>query len=259
VTRLICNSRASAELFLACAPDKVRVVHNFVDLERFDRSAIEPTLRRDFGIPADATVIGYVGRLVPKKGIPVLLEAFRRLSARFPAAHLALVGGNDTGFHRDLMAEYRRTARDYGVGDRTHFTGFLDDIRPALADFDTLVLPSVEPESFGRVLIEAMALGIPPVVSQVGGAVEVVEDGVNGFWATPGDAAHLAEKLGLLLADPQVRVRLGRQGLADARGRFSSSGLGQRISAILLEAAGEGRVDRDRAQPAAAKAVEDQR
>ena len=92
VTRLICNSRASAELFLACAPEKVRIVHNFVDLERFDRAQVVPTLRREFGIPADATVVGYVGRLVPKKGLPVLFEAFRSLAGRFPEAHLALVG-----------------------------------------------------------------------------------------------------------------------------------------------------------------------
>lgn len=256
VTRLICNSRASAELFLACAPRKVRVVHNFVDLERFDRAAIVPTLRRDHGIPADATVVGYIGRLVPKKGIPVLLEAFRSLAPRFPGAHLALVGGNDAGFHRDLGAEYRRLAQDFGIGGRTHFTGFLEDIRPAIADFDVLVLPSVEPESFGRVLIEAMALGIPPVVSKIGGAVEVVDDGRNGFWATPGDAAHLAQKLEALLGDPGLRRSLGRQGLADARERFSSRELGRRISEILLDAAG---VEGDRAQPPSPQPLEDQR
>ncbi len=259
VTRLICNSRASAELFLECAPEKVRIVHNFVDLERFDRAAVTPTLRRDFGIPAQATVVGYIGRLVPKKGLPVLFEAFRAVAGRFPAAHLALVGGNDTGFHRDLMAEYRQLAQDSGLGGRTHFTGFLEDIRPALADFDVLALPSVEPESFGRVLIEAMALGIPPVVSRIGGAVEVVDDGRNGFWATPGDAAHLAEKLALLLGDAELRRRLGAQGLADVRERFSSRVLARRISETLLEAAGEGGVQGDRPQAAARQALEDQR
>jgi glycosyltransferase involved in cell wall biosynthesis len=259
VTRLICNSRASAGLFLECAPQKVRIVHNFVDLERFDRAAIVPTLRRDFGIPADATVIGYIGRLVPKKGIPVLLEAFRTLHARFPAAHLVLLGGNDTGFHRDLAAEYRERSRALGVADRTHFTGFLEDIRPVLADFDLLALPSVEPESFGRVLIEAMALGIPPVISALGGAVEVVADGRTGLWSTPGDAASLAAQLGRLVEDRQLRRRLGRQGLEEVRARFSSRALGRQISEILLEAAGRLPLEAHRPQPAAAQPREDQR
>jgi glycosyltransferase involved in cell wall biosynthesis len=259
VTRLICNSGASAELFLACAPQKVRIVHNFVDLERFDRAAIAPALRRDFAIPAGATVVGYVGRLVPKKGIPVLLEAFAAVAGRFPQAHLVLVGGNDTGFHRDLMAEYRQLAAAAGLGGRVHFTGFLDDIRPALADFDVLVLPSVEPESFGRVLIEAMALGIPPVVSRIGGAIEVVEDGRTGLWATPGDAAHLAGQLGRLLADPALRRELGDRGFEQVRERFASRVLGQRISEILLEAAAERRLQRDGAQAAAGQPREDRR
>jgi len=259
VTRLICNSRASAQLFLECAPEKVRIVHNFVDLERFDRAAIVPTLRRDFGIPADATVIGYIGRLVPKKGIPVLLEAFRSLHERFPGAHLVLLGGNDTGFHRDLGAEYRERARELGVADRTHFTGFLEDIRPVVADFDVLALPSVEPESFGRVLIEAMALGIPPVISALGGAVEVVEDGRTGFWSIPGDAGSLAAQIGRLVEDPELRRRLGRQGFADTRTRFSSRALGRQISDILLEAAGRQPTEGDRAQTPAPEPVENPR
>jgi glycosyltransferase involved in cell wall biosynthesis len=259
VARVICNSRASAALFLEAVPAKVRIVHNFVDLERFDRGAIAPTLRRDHGIPADATVVGYVGRLVPKKGLPVLLEAFRRLHPRFPGAHLVLLGGNDTGFHRDLGAEYRQLARELGVADRTHFTGFLEDVRPVLADFDVLALPSVEPESFGRVLIEAMALGIPPVISALGGAVEVVEDGRTGLWTTPGDAASLAEGIGRLLADPGLRQGMGRAGLAEVRERFASRALARQISEILLEAAGGQVAEGHGAQPAPPQPLEDRR
>ncbi|HEY5999918.1 MAG TPA: glycosyltransferase family 4 protein [bacterium] len=259
VTRLICNSRASAELFLACEPAKVRIVHNFVDLERFDRARIAPTLRRDFGIPGDAVVVGYVGRLVPKKGLPVLLEAFRQLAERFPRAHLVLLGGNDTGFHRDLGAEYRALAERSGIGGRTHFTGFLDDVRPVLADFDVLALPSVEPESFGRVLIEAMALGIPCVVSRLGGALEVVDDGRTGFWATPGDAADLADKLGRLVGDATLRERFGRDGQEGVRARFASRALGRQISDVLLEAAGRGLAEGDRAQAALVQPREDRR
>ena len=179
-------------------------------------------------------MIGYAGRILHKKGIPVLLEAFRKIAPRFPQAVLAIVGDNDGGVHKDLRAEYQDLALQMGIGERTFFIGFKEDIRPYVSDFDLLALPSVEPESFGRVLIEAMAFGIPSVVSAHGGAVEVVRHGLNGLWSIPGDSENLAEALTRLLADPDLRREMGRHGASDVYAEFSAVDQSKRITDILM-------------------------
>jgi glycosyltransferase involved in cell wall biosynthesis len=234
VKRIICNSLASSLLYREYTEEKVRVIHNFVDLTKFDRTKVEPCLRKQLSLPKDALVIGYIGRILPKKGIDVLLHAFSRVHAKFPAAHLAVIGENDGGLHHDLRSEYEALTVALGTADRTHFVGFRENIPPYVADFDVLVLPSVEPESFGRVLIEAMAMGVPSVVSALGGATEVVRSGLNGLWCIPGDPTDLAQAIEELLSDPELRSRLGRYGSTYVQENFSASDLARRITDVLV-------------------------
>jgi glycosyltransferase involved in cell wall biosynthesis len=233
VRLILANSAASAEPYRVYSREKVKVVNNFVDLEGFDLSRIQPRLRDECGIPAEAPVIGYLGRVVPKKGLDVLITAFARLHPRFPEARLVLVGDNDGGVLRDLRAQYQALARELGVGDRVIFTGFRPDIRPYVADFDVLALPSTEPESFGRVLIEAMALRVPSVITAHGGAIEVVSHGVNGLWTTPGDPFELSEALATMLKDPDLRQRMGRSGEGIARSRYGADELSRKITDLV--------------------------
>ncbi|MFH1263664.1 MAG: glycosyltransferase family 4 protein [Pseudomonadota bacterium] len=235
VKKIICNSLASSFLYREYTEEKVRVVYNFVDLKKFDREKVEPRLRKELNLPKDALVIGYIGRILPKKGIDVLLNAFGKIHAAFPNAYLVLVGANDGGLHRDLRNEYEQLTRTLGIDDRTRFVGFRNDIPPYVADFDVNSLPSIEPESFGRVLIEAMAMGVPSVVSALGGAREVVRSGLNGLWCKPGDVDDLAKALATLLGDTQLRRRLGRFGSTYVVENFSAEELSRRITEILLE------------------------
>ncbi|MFH1018686.1 MAG: glycosyltransferase family 4 protein [Pseudomonadota bacterium] len=232
--KIICNSLASSLIYREYTEEKVEVVHNFVDLQTFNRATFQPKLRKECGIAEDALVIGYAGRILAKKGIPVLLEAFQRIASLFPTAVLALVGDNDGGVHKDLRGKYEDMARTMGIGDRTFFIGFREDIRPYVSDFDILALPSVEPESFGRVLIEAMAFGIPSVVSALGGAVEVVRHGLNGLWSIPGDSSDLAIALTRLMSDPDLRTEMGRHGASDVYAEFSAVDQSRRITDILV-------------------------
>jgi glycosyltransferase involved in cell wall biosynthesis len=238
VRKILCNSRASAEPFLAVVPDKVAVAYNFVDLSQFERSKVQPRLRAEFGLPAQAVVIGYLGRIIEWKGIDVLIRAFARVHRECPDAWLVIVGDNDGLLKRDRRAEYEALARELGVSDRTRFTGFKDDVRPYVADFDLLALPSRKPEPFGRVLIEAMALGVPAVATAHGGAVEVVNDGQNGLWVRPDDADDLAEKLLSLCADRDRRNAFGSQSAADVRTQFDGATLARQVTQLLGEAAG---------------------
>lgn len=235
VKRIICNSLASSLIYREYTEEKVRVVYNFVDLKRFDRTVVEPCLRKEHGIPADSFVIGYIGRILPKKGIDVLLHAFSRIYSRFQNVYLALIGENDSGLHHDLRSQYEDLTRELKISDRTIFVGFRDDIPPYIADFDILTLPSVEPESFGRVLIEAMAMGVPSVVSALGGATEVVRSGLNGLWCIPGDPDDLARALEELLSDSELRNRLGNFGTAYVVKNFSAEDLAQQITDVLVE------------------------
>ncbi len=234
---VICNSNASAEPYAVYSAEKIRVVSNFIDLRNFNRSDIVPRLHDEFQIPKNALVIGYLGRILKKKGIDVLIRSFAKVHSRVPNSYLVLVGDNDGGLHRNMRAEYEELARSLGVGGQTIFTGFQPDIRPYVADFDILSLPSVEPESFGRVLIEAMSLGIPAVISAHGGAKEVVSNGVNGLWATPGNVEELASALEQLLVNPELRQRLGNQGAIDVRRRYDGTTLSRQITSHLYEAA----------------------
>jgi glycosyltransferase involved in cell wall biosynthesis len=235
VKRVICNSLASSLIYREYTEEKVRVVYNFVDLKKFDRSIVSPCLRRERNIPGDALVIGYIGRILPKKGIDVLLHAFSRIYSKYPNAYLALIGENDGGLHEDLRSQYRALTQVLGISKRTFFVGFKDDIRPYVADFDILALPSVEPESFGRVLIEAMAMGVPSVVSALGGAPEVVRSGLNGLWCIPGDPVDLARALEELLSDEELRDRMGRYGSSYVQKNFSAQDLSRQITDVLCD------------------------
>ena len=235
---VIANSEASAEPYRGAGAEVV-VVPNFVDLERFDPAKATPRLRQELGLRPDAVVIGYLGRLVPKKGIDVLIKAFALVHQRYPKAVLTLIGGNDDGSYRDMEAEYRELAASLGVADSTYFVGFQEDVPNWAIDLDINVLPSIEPESFGRVLIEAGSLGVPSVTSAHGGAMSVVKEGETGLLAAPGSVEALADALCELTGDDALRKQMGAAARADARANYDASRISSQITALLRWVAGE--------------------
>lgn len=237
VKTIICNSHASAEPYAAVARDKVHVVYNFIDLQRFDRARVAAKLRTEFSIAPDAVVIGYLGRIIGWKGVDVLIRAFAKLASAHRKATLVIVGDNDGGLKTNLRAEYEALARSLGVAERVIFTGFRDDVVPYAADFDVLALPSVRPEPFGRVVIEAMALGVPPVITAHGGATEIVSDGVNGLWAEPRSVDSFSAQLERLVSDAALRKRLGEQAAIDVRAKFDGQVLSREVTRLIEAAA----------------------
>ena len=240
VRRIVAVSRASAANFRAI-PHKVRVVRNGVPLDEFPDRASGGGLRRELGISAEATVVGFVGRLAAWKGVDVFLDAAARLVAEHPSARFVVVGEPPVGSTARTLDDFRADAERRGLGGRVWFTGFRRDAAACVLDFDVLVVPSVRPDPCPRVVLEAMAVGTPVVGSASGGIAETVQDGVTGFLATPGDAADVAAKVGRILADPELARALGEEAARAVARDYAAESVAARIQEIILEALDEER------------------
>lgn len=242
VRRIICNSAASAQVYRRSSAAKVRIVPNSIDLEHFREGSVNPRLRSDYAIPGDAFVVGFVGRIHQKKGIDWLLQSFVGVAAKVHGARLVIVGGNDGSLHHDALAHYQSMAQALGLAsNQVFFTGYQDDVRAYVADFDVLVFPSVEPESFGRVLLEAMALEVPVITSAHGGAIEVVRDGKDGLWVPVGDVDGLAGAMQALAADPERRRAMGACGRQRVIDCYDRTAIARQVFDVLVEVSNEKR------------------
>jgi D-inositol-3-phosphate glycosyltransferase len=156
----------------------------------------------------------WVGRIAPIKGLDTLLDAVARLSGSGQDMRLLVVGGDADEPTNGHETSLRRRIERLGLGDSVRFVGPQpQSVLPLYyAAADVTVLPSYY-ESFGMVALEAMACGSPVIASRVGGLVTTVRDGVTGFLVPDGDVEALAERIETLVADPELRWRLGREGV----------------------------------------------
>jgi UDP-glucose:(heptosyl)LPS alpha-1,3-glucosyltransferase len=186
------------------APERLRVLHPAIDTERFrplPSAAARAARRAELGLPAAPALLAFVGGDFERKGLPVLLAALRLL----PDAHALVLGGARPARMRGAEA----LARELGAADRVHFAGARPDPERLLPAADCLVFPS-RFDAFGNAVLEAMASGLPAVVSRRAGSAEVVTPGRNGaVLAEPGDAAELAAAIRPFL-EPDLREKAGR-------------------------------------------------
>jgi len=191
-------------------PSNTSMIHSGVDVHRFSKGAKQRIRKRkELSIPADSLVIGYVGWLIPIKGVTYLVSAMAKVAGKYPESLLVLVGkGDDKGDEEIKLKEQVERA---GLEDKVRFLGWRADVDEIMGCFDIFVLPSLN-EGMGRVLVEAMAAGLPIVASRVGGIPDLVEDGKNGLLVPPADAPALAKAISDLLADKKTRNRMGKAG-----------------------------------------------
>jgi glycosyltransferase involved in cell wall biosynthesis len=193
---------------LEVAPaEKFSVIRLGIDLDRriveADSGGLE--LRRAFGVPEDAFVVGWIGRMTAIKHLPDVLAAFTRLRAMGIDARLVLVGD---GPDRE---DVEQRAHDLGIARFTLYLGYQRDVAPFYGLFDALLLPSGN-EGTPVVAIESLAAGTPVVASRVGGIPDVVADGVDGLLANVGDVDAFAAALERLARDPALREQMGGAG-----------------------------------------------
>ena len=170
-------------------------------------------------------VIGTAGRLVPIKGTLYLVRALAALRPEFSNLRLEIAGAGP-----ERMA-IENEVRLLDLQDSVTFLGWQTDLASVLVTWDVFVQPSLE-EGFGIATLEAMAAGLPVIATAVGGLPELVKDGRTGWLVPPGDSTALAERLRLLLLNPEKRHAMGAAGQARARDSFSIERMVEAISKI---------------------------
>jgi L-malate glycosyltransferase len=232
-TTVLANSVYTARSVLAAAPSAhVEVVHNPVDLARFDPARIDRAqARARLGTAGErALLLGVVAQLSPWKGQDTAVEALELLCREGLDGHLLLIGSakfvaRSTRFDNEAyVAGLRTRIAQAGLQDRVSFMGEREDV-PELVR----ALPSVE-EPFGRALIEAMALGVPVLATNVGGPPEILEDGREGYLLAPGQPAVWAQAIRRIAESPDHGLEMGRAGRRRVEQAFT---LEHHLAAVL--------------------------
>lgn len=187
----------------AVEPARIRIIPRGVDPDVFDPAVVSgqriARLAEAWRLPDNVPVVLLPGRLTGWKGQRVLIDSLAHITRR--DVHAVLVG-SDQG-RRHYSAGLIRRAESLGVAERLRLAGQCDDMPAALQLADVVVHASTQPEAFGRVVIEAQAMGRPVIAANLGGPVETVEDGVTGWRVPPGDAAVLAGTIERVLRLPE--------------------------------------------------------
>jgi glycosyltransferase involved in cell wall biosynthesis len=233
--RLLAVSAATREFHVGqgLAADKVQVLYNGVDLQRFHPRPANGWLHARLGLPREAMLLGAIGQLVMRKGHDVLARAAASLAERLPNVHWIIAGSRHS--QKDEAIEHeaavRATFSAAGLAGRVHFLGTVENIEDLLPELAILVHPSRQ-EPLGRVLLEAAASGVACVATEAGGTREIFPPAAGAARLVPvGDSAALAAAVAELAANPQERARLGLAARRQAEAMFdirrSAAGLAE--------------------------------
>lgn len=229
-------------------PDKVRVLHLGVDTTRFRPCPEEKDrLRRALDLPEEAPLVTMMARFQDVKGHEVFLQACRRIALRHSGARFAVAGENVFGAAGDEAHKRRILSlaeSDAALRERATFTGWVSQPEKLLAASDVVVSPS-RFESFGMVLVEAMACGVPVVSTNVGGPSETVVEGETGFLVPPERPDLIAERVSTLLCDEGLRRRMGAAGRARVEEKFELSRYAAGFSQVVESLVDESNVNDD--------------
>ncbi len=197
----ICVSSAARHFISAYFPGDYKIIPNGVDVEFYANARPFPEFKDG------KTNILFVGRLEPRKGAMYLLQAYAKLKPKYPGTRLIICNWGPQ------LGKLRRFVHDNRLQD-VLFAGRVDDIDKArfYKTADIFCAPSTGQESFGIVLLEAMAAGLPVVASDIHGYKRVVQRNVSGLLVEPKDPDGIAAALERLICEPALRVRLGEAG-----------------------------------------------
>ncbi len=236
--KIICVSdtgRASLIRRQKLPPEKVVTIYNGIDIRGIQsREGGREDIRKQWGVPENALVVGMVARFSPEKGHQLLVKAAKIILEKSPNVKFVLVG---EGPQRPVV---EHVVEKMGIADKFIFTGFQSDIYSFIESMDVVVQPSFEAgESFGLAAVEAMAKQKAVVASDIGCFREVIVDGTSGLLFASGDHTRLAEKILLLLNDSRLRQDIGSAAKTRAEDNFDETAMVTQIGDLYKEALAE--------------------
>ena len=228
---VVAMSRMLQRSIEAAGVRHVRTVYSGLECREIPEGEGGQEVRRRFGIPEGAPVIGTVANLFPRKGYDVVLSGLPRILESVPKLHYVIVGSGNP----EHQAVLEGRVGQLGLADRVHFAGFQRSVYPYLAAMDLYVHPA-RLEGFGIAVMEAMAMGKAVVASNTGGIPDIVVDGQNGVLVRPGDVAAFADSIMTLLGDDSRRVAMGQAARERIRRHFTIEAMMEQLNACYGEA-----------------------
>jgi len=206
---------------------KILVIPNGIDTERFNPEGNFADIRKGFSIKESDIVLGFVGRVVPAKGLEYLIDALPFLKKEFKNIKLLITGEGST------MERLKKKAKENNVHDSIIFTGKRRDIPDILSCTDIFVMPSVA-EGLPNALLEAMAMGKPIVATEVGGIPEVIKNRHSGFLVPPRNPEALATAIKDLISNEQLAAKMGQAARHIVLDNFSIWSIAQKWQTLYL-------------------------
>jgi len=229
---VITNSCATADQFQSTiSNEKIKVIYNAVDLDEFKNVFSFPNIN---GIKTTDYVVAVIGSLQKRKAQDDAIKAIKIVKETIPNIKLLIVGEGN----KKIKDYLKHLAFKLDVSDNVIFTGYRDDVPAILHHCNLLLVPSWS-EPFGRVVIEAMAAGIPVIGADSGGVKEIVEDGLNGYLVSPKDPIKIAEKIIYLFHHPKLAKKMGNEGRKIVKEKFSIQNYVKDIEKVIRDVYGE--------------------
>lgn len=225
---------------LPLLPEKLVVIPNGVDIERFQPRGRREDIRKSWGVGSEHVLFGLIGRLDRKKGSLEFVEAAAEVLKHHPHARFVLVGGNTIG-ESDIDREVRRRLKDLGLaGDvglteapKVILTEFRKDVPDVMNALDVFVMPSYE-ENFANVMLEALASGLPCIGTNSGGTPEILSFGEAGLLCEPESSRSLAAAMDKMIRDPEMRSALSQQARFKAIKEYEIKSVFSRIERLVV-------------------------
>jgi glycosyltransferase involved in cell wall biosynthesis len=208
-------------------PSKLQVIPNGIDVERFNPEKNTSNIRKEFPLEEDDIVIGFIGRIVPAKGLEYLLNALPYLKEEFKSIKLLIIGEGS------LVEKLKEKAKKNNIFDNILFTGVRRDIPEILASIDIFVMPSTA-EGLPNSLLEAMAMGKPVVATEVGGIPELIKNGRSGLLVPPRNPEALATAIKDLITNDQLAAKMGQAARNFVLNNYSIVEIAQKWQTLYL-------------------------
>lgn len=235
---IIANSVSTRDNLVGQNPKKQRktvVIYNGIDLQPFDEAfGNGKQLRNTWKIKESTTLIGMVGRISHRKGQDFFVNVARAVMDENLDANFIIVGGTIPG-QENIKKELVTQIDHLHLGDKVKIEDFREDIPSVMDAFDIFVLPSRLPESFGNVILEAMAMKKPVVANAHGGSIEIVVDGVTGYLVRPNDLSLMTNTLVELIENRDRREKMGLDGRKRVENEFSLDRCNRSIEDVYHE------------------------